>query len=159
MSLGRPHPKDIDDVSTTDGEGVGDSDDSSSSNDDGPEATYREYYSGTGRLTKAVGRKGLPTREYEAYSWGKCDPSKDLSDDTVIDQEIDDARKGLIRGAHFGLVCSSWSRLNTLWNGGTRTCENPHGDGTLEREIRGNKQLAAAWRLMCVFLELGIHFP
>ncbi len=45
-----------------------------------------------------------------------------------------------------------------MWNGGTRTCEKPYGDGTLDREILGNKQLAAAWRLMCVFLELGIPF-
>ena len=121
-------------------------------------ASYREYYSGHGGLSRAHRRRGRSTREYDAFASGVFDPSKDLSDPQVIDREIADAEAGLIAGAHFGLLCASWCRMTQKWNGGTRTNENPYGSGCLQREIDGNRQLSESWRLMQVFLRLGIPF-
>ena len=46
-----------------------------------------------------------------------------------------------------------------MWlNRGTRSASEPMGDGTLEREIQGNKQLLEASRIIVVLLELHIPF-
>ena len=50
-----------------------------------------------------------------------------------FDREIEDARAGKIAAARFGVVCSSWSVLSKLLNGGTRTREKPLGDNSLLR--------------------------
>ena len=68
-----------------------------------------------------------------------------------IDREIEDARAGMISAAHFGVVCSSWSVLNRLLNGGTRTREKPSGNGSLLREKIGNTQMKQMLRLIDVF--------
>ena len=73
-----------------------------------------------------------------------------------VDREIAAARRGEMIGAHFGIVCSSWSVLNRLLNGGTRTCLCPLGDNSLVREILGNKQAKQLFRLLDVFDQLGI---
>ena len=49
---------------------------------------------------------------------------------------------------HFGLPCSSFSRLNVNANRGSRTHQRAEGDGTLHREILGNRLLAASVSLI-----------
>ena len=73
-----------------------------------------------------------------------------------MDKEIADAEAGLILGAHFGINCSSWSRLNMLFNGGTRTALKPEGLGTLSREVQGNQEFTGMMRLVVVLHRLGI---
>ena len=73
-----------------------------------------------------------------------------------MDREIKDACAGNIVAAHFGVVCSSWSVLNRLLNGGTRTREKPLGNGSLLREKIGNTQMKQMFRLIDVFDELSI---
>ena len=73
-----------------------------------------------------------------------------------IDREIEDARAGKIAAAHFRVVCSSWSVLNRLLNGGTRTREKPLGNNSLLREKIGNAQMKQMFRLIDVFDKLDI---
>ena len=119
---------------------------------------FREYYSGTGRLAKAVRRRGRRARELEAFSCGAFDSSCDIGDPAVVSREIDDARAGRIAGAHFGIVCSSWCRMTQRFNHGTRSEALPYGDGSSQKENTGNEQLQQMWRMILVFLELHIPF-
>ena len=95
---------------------------------------FREYYSGCGRLSAAIARHGLPVKSFEAYPKEGYWREHDMSIAANIDREIEDARAGKIAAAHFGVVCSSWSVLNSLLNGGTRTREKTLGNGSLLRE-------------------------
>ena len=57
----------------------------------------------------------------------------------------------------FGMPCSSFSTLQNL-NHGTRSLENPGGDGTLSREVLGNK-LGDVVSMLCLeLLKIGRHF-
>ena len=73
-----------------------------------------------------------------------------------IDREIEDARAGQIAAAHFGVVCSSWSALNRLSNGGTRTREKSLGNNSLLRDKVGNTQMKQMFRLIDVLDKLDI---
>ena len=154
------------DTSTRDGscsgEGCSSGSDSGSS-DDPPvrvklaaNATFREYYSGVGGLSRAMRRKGFQTIEFDAYASGTFDPALDLADPRVIEVQIEDAKAGKILGAHFGFVCSSWSRMMHTFNGGTRSFDQPYGDGSRETEDVGNRQVREGMRFIRVLLELGI---
>ena len=57
-----------------------------------------------------------------------------------------------------GIVCSSWSVLRRWLNGGTRTWEQPAGNGTLHREIVGNEQARLMFPITHVFDEFGIPY-
>ena len=118
----------------------------------------REYYSGCGGLSRSFRRLGEVTEEFDAFREGEFDPQQDLSDAAIIDGQIDEARRGLVRSAHFGLLCRSWCKMTMQYNQGTRTKSNPQGDGILKREVEGNRQLAEAFRLMVVLRELTIPF-
>jgi hypothetical protein len=101
-------------------------------------------------------RKGFQTIEFDAYASGTFDPALDLADPRVIDAQIEDAKAGKILGAHFGFVCSSWSRMMHTFNGGTRSFDQPYGDGSRETEDVGNRQVREGMRFIRVLLELGI---
>ena len=61
---------------------------------------------------------------------------------------------------HFGLVCKSWSHLNTF-NGGTRTKVHPEGGAKgpiLPREQLGNDQATMICRLCMLLHSRGFHF-
>ncbi len=82
----------------------------------------------------------------------------DLGDPSVIDQQINDVRRGLVAFGHFGILCRSWCRMNKRFDSGTRTNANPYGDCLSEKELTGNRQLAEMGRLLMVFIECNIHF-
>ena len=46
-----------------------------------------------------------------------------------------------------GPMCHSFSMLQILFNGSTRTAENPQGDGTNPSEVEGNKvaEFTSSW--------------
>ena len=85
------------------------------------QAEFREYYSGCWRLSAAVSQQGLRVRAYEAFPKEGYRKEHDMSLEEVFRAEIAAAERGEIVGAHFGIVCRSWSMLNRLLNGGTRT--------------------------------------
>ena len=74
----------------------------------------------------------------------------------ILIARLRDARAGKMSAAHFGVVCSSWSVLNSLLNGGTRIREKPLGNGSLLRENFGNTQMKQMFRLIDVFDDLSI---
>ena len=121
-------------------------------------ATSREYYSGCGKLSECLRRQRLPTVEFEAFVNGVLDPSRDLGEASVIDQEIKDIQNGLVASAHIGIVCSSWCKMNQVYNGGSRTKENPIGAKILQREIVGNRQLFQLQRLVAALVKADVPF-
>ena len=54
---------------------------------------------------------------------------------------------------HFGLPCGSFSLMQNM-NGGTRSKNNPEGDGSLDREKKGNE---LAWRTIYLCKILHEH--
>ncbi len=107
-----------------------------------------EFYCGCGALSAQLRRRGLDACEVDAYSSGAFDSSLDLGDRKVVESFIEDVEAGDVEYCHFGLKCASWSRINMLFNGGTRTIENALGDGSLTRETDGNDQLFQMVRLI-----------
>ena len=80
-----------------------------------------------------------------------------MSVKAVIEKVIAVAERGGMVGAHFGIVCSSWSVLNRL-NCGTTTRQQPHGNGTLRMELLGNEQTRLMFCLTREFDRLGIPY-
>ena len=119
-----------------------------------------EIVSGVGRLTAATKRLGLGVGEpFEAF------PAKKLylaCVDFLLPQNVERLLLELCSCCHFyihfGMPCSSFPILQNL-NHGTRSLENPGGDGTLSTEVLGNK-LADIVSMSCVTLfKVGAHFP
>ena len=83
-------------------------------------AQFREYYSGCGLLSTALAQRGINVKAYEACPKEGYRKEHIMSIEAVIEAEIAAAERDEIVGAHFGIVCSSWSVLKRLLNGGTR---------------------------------------
>jgi hypothetical protein len=109
-------------------------------------------------LSLAFANEGIDVKSYECYPKEGYRMEYDMGLAKVIDAEIAAANNNEILGAHFGIVCSSWSILNRLLNGGTRTREAPRGDGSLARERTGNQQATQMFRLIKEFDRLGIPY-
>lgn len=58
---------------------------------------------------------------------------------------------------HSGIPCPSWANANTL-NKGTRRPDLLEGDGTLERELLGNRQADIVAYLCTLLVEAGGYF-
>ena len=85
---------------------------------------------------------------YEAYPGkGNYIAEFDLDRQEVFDHLLSLVLAGVYIYIHFGLVRSSFSLLQTLFNGGTRTADRPQGDGSLDREVHGNNQATAVAKL------------
>ena len=122
------------------------------------DAKFREYYSGCGMLSILFAQKGINVKSYECYPKEGYRIEYDIGRKEVIHEEVAKARRGETVGAHFGIVCSSWSALNRLLNSGTRTKDKPQGNNTLQRGRTGNEQAAQMFRLIKVFDELKIPY-
>ena len=103
-----------------------------------PRRTCCEYYSGCGRLSAALRRRGFDTVEVETGKDGVVDPDRDMGNAALVDKEIADIEAGKVCFAHIGIVCSSWCSMTMIYNGGTRTKQKPYGNGTLHTEAVGN---------------------
>jgi len=108
-----------------------------------------EVFAGMGMLTKALEAQGLGVGiPMEAFPSGSVYvPLHDLSDSAVVSHLFHNISQGVYYYVHFGLPCSSWSILQSLFNDGTRTRERPEGTQELEREILGNKLAKSVARL------------
>ena len=95
--------------------------------------------------------RGISVKAYEAYLKEGYRREHDMSIKPVIEAEIAAAERAEIVGAHVGIVCSSWSVLSRLLNGGARTREKPAGSGTSHREMVGNEQARFMFRPIKVF--------
>ncbi len=112
---------------------------------------FREIFAGCGALTKTFSKnkKFLVGRAVEIIQHGKVDSMHDILVDATFKKlclEASEPRQFW----HFGLPCGSFSIMQQM-NNGTRTAECPEGDGTLDREIKGNK-IAERTFILCRIL-------
>ena len=103
--------------------------------------TFREIFAGKGHLSRAFQRgSGFQVAPaVELFQRGRPCSSHDILDDRTFGKLCRDACKPR-QIWHFGMPCNSFSILQGL-NGGTRSKENPSGDGSLAREVKGNELL------------------
>ena len=104
-------------------------------------STFREIFAGKARLSQVLSSSsrfmvGNPVEIKPNKHVGK---SQDILDDACFKQLLADTKKPN-QLWHFGLPCGSFSILQHS-NGGTRRVTCPEGDGSLPREVLGNKLL------------------
>jgi hypothetical protein len=118
-----------------------------------------EIYAGGGGLSKSLGDTGLNVLEaLEAYpAKGVYLPYHDMDNPAVIFRVRKQILSGNLKYVHFGIPCSSWSQLQSI-NGGTRRNARPEGDGTLEREAKGNSQAKVVSDLCRLQSEMGNYY-
>ena len=103
--------------------------------------SFREIFAGTGHLTRVFKqRKKFSVLEpVEIMKHGKIDPNCDILNDVAFNKLCSDACHPH-QLWHFGFPCGSFSIMQNM-NKGTRTAEQPLGDGTVHRENVGNEIL------------------
>ena len=122
------------------------------------EWSFREIFAGTGHLTKTFKARNVVRVQtpFEVLRKGKYDPSGDILNDAAFNQLCKDACKPR-QYWHFGFPCGSFSLMQNM-NKGTRTSDNPLGDGTLPREIKGNEIMQRALYLYRLLHKHGSFF-
>ena len=119
---------------------------------------FKEIFAGVGRLSKAFERQGWEVGcPIEAYPGGVYNEAHDVLIPAVAKALRAEAAAGWGYW-HLGLVCSSFSRLNVNLNAGTRTQAAPLGDGTLAREVYGNRLVDFTVSLVRILVSRGSWF-
>ena len=102
-----------------------------------PKWTFREIFAGEGSLTQEFREHScvniLPP--VELIQRGTPSQKHDLLCDETYGRLIKEAKRPR-QLWHFGLPCGSFSLMQNM-NGGTRSKNNPEGDGSLDREKIG----------------------
>ena len=103
--------------------------------------SFREVFAGKGGLTKAFhDRKVFKVLQpVKLMQRGKATTSHDLLFDETFGRLCQEACQPR-QIWHFGFPCGSFSLMQNL-NKGTRSASDPLGDGSLERETKGNEVL------------------
>ena len=100
---------------------------------------FREIFAGSGHLTRAF-KKDSRIRVLETVEImhkGKPLSHHDILNDETFERLCNDAARPR-QIWHFGFPCGSFSQLQHL-NLGTRSKDNPEGNNSLDREIKGNE--------------------
>ena len=128
-------------------------------------ARAQEIYAGHAGLSTALSKYrgiievGVPV---EAFPNGKYDPESDVLRKDVSDRLYRELHCHSLVFAviyyHFGIDCSSFSRVNVNLNAGTRTKACPSGDGSLERELLGNALAKFVLKFCLELCRLGHHW-
>ena len=113
--------------------------------------TFREIFAGTAHLTKVFHDRSCfkVGKPLELMHQGRADSNSDILNDEVFARLCSEAQKPR-QYWHFGFPCGSFSMLQNL-NKGTRSNDNPSGNGTIKREILGNRILHRTlelWRIL-----------
>lgn len=118
----------------------------------------REIFSGSAHLTKVFrSRKFFRVQPpVEILNKGRYDRSGDILDNNTFEQLCVDACRPR-QYWHFGFPCGSFSLMQNM-NRGTRTKEQPLGDGSLERERKGNEIMHRTIHLCNLLHEHGSIF-
>lgn len=120
-----------------------------------PQRYLKEWFAGRGKLSavcRASGRWHI-RRPEEAFPSGGYNQACDILLDDVFRRAKQEARAARGEHWHFGIPCDSFSILNVNLNGGTRTRACPSGNGSLDREIIGNKILQRTLLLIRLLLQ------
>lgn len=122
------------------------------------EWSFREIFAGTGHLTKTFkARNEVRVQSpFEVLKKGRYDPGGDILNDAAFNQLCKDACKPR-QYWHFGFPCGSFSLMQNM-NKGTRTSDNPLGNGILPREVKGNKIMHRTLYLCRLLHEHGSFF-
>jgi len=122
--------------------------------------TFVETWGGSCVLSAAMLAHSFVCRAYEKTPIGPGAEPQDRGDlfsvvnQTNIRRDIETKHTFL---QHQAPTCASWSAIQNL-NGSTRTAERPEGDGTLEREELGNKEVALALWFIFLCVSFGVLF-
>eukprot|EP00438_Fugacium_kawagutii_P016231 Skav211918 [mRNA] locus=scaffold1200:96943:99030:- [translate_table: standard] len=120
--------------------------------------SFKEIFAGTGHLTKAFRRRGninvLPPVEIMKH--GKPDPQNDILNNQTF-RHLCEAASKPNQLWHFGFPCGSFSLMQNM-NKGSRTADNPLGDGSVRREVVGNEILHRTLHLCKLLHDHGSFF-
>ncbi len=120
--------------------------------------SFREIFSGKGCLSKVFKDRGLFFLEppVELFQHGRPSEEHDVLNNATFSRLIQDAKKPR-QIWHFGMPCSSFSLLQNM-NKGTRNASQPEGDGSLDRENRGNELARRTCYLCLILISCGNFF-
>ena len=122
------------------------------------EWTFREIFAGKGCLSGNFVRQNCfqVARPFELIQRGRPSKQHDILDDVTFDKLCAEASRPR-QIWHFGMPCSSFSLLQGL-NHGSRSKKNPYGDGSLDREVKGNELLHRTLYLCQLLTQHGSFF-
>ena len=120
--------------------------------------TFREIFAGKGCLTKAFRNQGQfrVGSPVEILQRGKPCEAHDLLCDKTFNKLCAEAQKPK-QIWHFGLPCGSFSIMQNM-NKGSRTADNPAGNGSVARELLGNELLSRTVYLCRLLHQAGNFF-
>ena len=120
---------------------------------------FREYFAGSGNLSKHLSHAGAAADSIEAYPEnGMYIATHDLTDNTVIMKEIALLKDGNVDAIHIGTPCRTWRKKSMLNPNGSRTASRPWGDGVSTRELEANIQATNTYKLIMAQLSGGGFF-
>ena len=119
----------------------------------------KEVFSGCSHLSVHLGKCGLNVgKPFEAYpSKGVYIHACDVLDPITLTNLVSDIKAGVYFYMHFGIPCKSWgpaARLNKC----TRSGDCPGGDGSLERELLGNRLADVVGQLCQLLIDNGGYY-
>ena len=119
---------------------------------------FKEVFAGKGCLTQVFKDRGkfFVLKPVELFRHGRPDPSQDILNDHTYDKLIAEAREPH-QIWHFGMPCGSFSLMQNM-NKGTRSKDQPEGDGSLAREKIGNELAKRTCYLCMILYEHGNFF-
>lgn len=120
--------------------------------------SFREIFAGTGHLTRTFKNRGHFTvkEPFELMFRGRAQSSQDILNDSVFDKLCREASKPR-QLWRFGFPCGSFSILQNL-NHGTRSQQQPMGNGSLRREKLGNEIMLRTTHLCHLLHKHGSFF-
>ncbi|MDE0839883.1 MAG: hypothetical protein OSB41_12650 [Kiritimatiellae bacterium] len=119
---------------------------------------FGDLYAGSRVCGKAAAKKGFEVTTFEAFPDGQgFDRSQDLGDPRVVDLICDDVLEGRYCHVHAGIECKTWSVMQYSF-GGSRSRDDPLGNGRREAEVTGNRQMQQLMRILLCCLATATDF-
>lgn len=119
---------------------------------------FREIFAGSAHLTKTFKARGIFQVEppFEILHKGEYNKDGDILDDKTFNS-LCAAACAPRQYWHFGFPCGSFSLMQNM-NGSSRSKDNPLGDGTIPREVKGNEIMHRAIYLCQLLHQHGSFF-
>ena len=120
-----------------------------------------EGFAGTAIYTQKLALVGFDVRAYEVrpkMGEGQVEiEDSDLEREEVREECSADIASGQVYYTHWSFPCSSWTPFSHFC-GTSRSGEEPLGDGTHEREVKGNEQAAITLCMVIICIIFGVFF-
>ena len=121
---------------------------------------FMEAFAGSAVLTQELVRLGFTGRAYECSPDGpKGDylPEGDIERPENQNEIAEAIVNDKVFQLHASPSCTTWTPFQAL-NETTRTLDRPEGDGTLEKEVEGNRLMAISLFLVIMCIAYGVFF-